>query len=180
MTSISPGTYTPGSTTRYNSLFEFGSEFTSLTTPGTYQVSLTGKDNQGNIIPGTTASFSVTVISPPESPVDSGDSSSGAIQAAYGKAATAGSQVTFAFAPPTPGNTVSVQSVTLYPSKNIGESEVVVQPWTPGPASQISDREVAGDQSISLNWVSPASSIDHADIMFSMNNAWLTELYAHS
>ncbi|MCX6689004.1 MAG: PGF-pre-PGF domain-containing protein [Methanoregula sp.] len=167
--------YTPGSTTRYNSLFEFGSEFTTLTTPGTYQVSLTGKDNLGNIVPGTTASFSVTVNSPPASPGSDGGSSSGAIQAAYGKATAAQSRVTFAFAPPTPGNTVSVQSVILYPSKNIGESELVVQPVTPGPASQISDREVAGYQSIDLNWVSPESSVDHADIMFTINNAWLTE-----
>ena len=56
----------PGSTTRYNSLFEFGSEFTTLSTPGTYQVSLVGMDISGNTVPGTSASFSVTVLSPPD------------------------------------------------------------------------------------------------------------------
>jgi hypothetical protein len=54
-----------GSTTKYNSLFEFGSEFTTLTTPGTYQVSLIGNDVSGNTVQGTSASFSVRVL-PPE------------------------------------------------------------------------------------------------------------------
>ena len=58
--------FSPGSTTRYNSLFEFGSEFTTLSTPGTYQVSLVGMDISGNTVPGTSASFSVTVLSPPD------------------------------------------------------------------------------------------------------------------
>ena len=135
--------FTPGSTTRYNSLFEFGSEFTTLTTPGTYQVSLVGKDTLGNTVPGTSASFSVTVSLPWPSPDGgSGSSPSGGMQAAYGKAASAGSPVTFGFAPPSSGNTVSVQSVTLYPSINIGESGLMVQQVTPGPALQISGREV--------------------------------------
>ena len=95
------------------------------------------------------------------------------MQAAYGKAASAGSPVTFGFAPPSSGNTVSVQSVTLYPSINIGESELMVQQVTPGPALQISGREVAGYQRIDLNWVNPESSVDHADIQFTVSSAWL-------
>jgi len=166
--------FTPGSTTRYNSLFEFGSEFTTLTTPGTYQVSLVGKDTLGNTVPGTSASFSVTVVSPPaSSPEGSGGSPSGGVQAAFGKAAPARSPVTFSFAPPATGNTVSVQSVTVYPSINIGESELMVQQVTPGPALQISGREVAGYQRIDLNWVNPESSVDHADILFTVSSAWL-------
>jgi len=51
-----------GSTTKYNSLFEFGSEFTTLTTPGTYQVSLIGNDVSGNTVQGTSASLSVRVL----------------------------------------------------------------------------------------------------------------------
>ena len=105
--------------------------------------------------------------------MDSGSSPSGGMQAAYGKAASAGSPVTFGFAPPSSGNTVSVQSVTLYPSINIGESELMVQQVTPGPALQISGREVAGYQRIDLNWVNPESSVDHADIQFTVSSAWL-------
>ena len=166
--------FTPGSTTRFNSLFEFGSEFATLTTTGTYQVSLTGMDTLGNTVPGTSASFSVTVIPPPPPAPDAGSSPSGGVQAVYGKAAPAGSPVTFGFAPPVPGNAVSVQSVTLYPSKNVGESELVVQQTNPGPALQISGREVAGYQRIDLNWVSPESSVDHADILFTVSSAWLS------
>ncbi|MDD4137055.1 MAG: PKD domain-containing protein, partial [Methanoregula sp.] len=57
--------YTPGSTTRYNSLFEFGSEFPGLTVPDTYHISLTGKDMPGNTVPGTSASFTLSVRSLP-------------------------------------------------------------------------------------------------------------------
>ncbi|MDD5023840.1 MAG: 6-bladed beta-propeller, partial [Methanoregula sp.] len=54
--------YTPGSTMRFNSLFEFGSEFTSLTTPGTYTVSLHGTDVSGTVVTGTGSTFNVTVL----------------------------------------------------------------------------------------------------------------------
>ena len=54
--------FTPGSTYRYNSLFEFGSEFPNLTTPGTYRVSLFGTDVSGTVVAGTSARFNVTVV----------------------------------------------------------------------------------------------------------------------
>ena len=54
--------YTQGSQTRFNSLWEFGIEVKGLSTPGIYTVSLTGSDVSGAVVPGTTASFTVTVL----------------------------------------------------------------------------------------------------------------------
>jgi PKD repeat protein len=54
--------YTQGSETRFNSLWEFGIDVKGLSTPGIYTISLTGSDVSGTVVPGTTASFTVTVL----------------------------------------------------------------------------------------------------------------------
>jgi len=47
---------------KFNSLFEFGSEFTTLTLPGTYTVTLTGTDISGTVVTGTSSTVNVTVL----------------------------------------------------------------------------------------------------------------------
>ena len=54
--------YTPGSQTRFNSLWEFGIEVPGLTAPGRYMVSLSGMDTSGIVIPGTRATIAVNVL----------------------------------------------------------------------------------------------------------------------
>ena len=47
---------------KFNSLFEFGSEFTTLTLPGTYTVTLTGTDVSGTVVEGTRSTVNLTVL----------------------------------------------------------------------------------------------------------------------
>ena len=56
--------FVPGSKERFNSLFEFGHVFRCLEQPGTYRFQLVGTDEQGQTVPGTAQTFSVTVIPP--------------------------------------------------------------------------------------------------------------------
>jgi hypothetical protein len=44
--------------------------------------------------------------------------------------------------------------------------------FTPGTALLLNDRAVAGYYSIAMNWISP-EAVDHADITFSVDKAWL-------
>jgi PGF-pre-PGF domain-containing protein len=169
---------------KYNSLFEFGSDITTLTSPGTYIVRLTGKDLAGSVVSGATSSFSVKVnaVPPPHppappSPPGSGDGgssdspSSGVPQVLISPGATNGEPVMFTFTPGSPGR-VSVQSVTLTPARSIDEVECILRSTTPGTALLLNDRAVAGYFSITMNWVSP-DAIDHAEIAFSVDKAWL-------
>jgi len=55
-----PGSWNPYQ--KFNSLFEFGSEFTTLTLPGTYTVTLTGTDISGTTVTGTRSTFNVTIV----------------------------------------------------------------------------------------------------------------------
>ena len=169
----------PGSSNPYqkfNSLFEFGSDFTTLTTPGLYTVSLTGKDTAGSVVSGATTSFTVNVIGVPSQGPQNGDeagSSSGAPQAVVNPGAAAGQPVAFAFAASSSGKT-SVQSVTITPSRTTGQVQCILAPVTPGTPLLLNDRDVAGYYSIAVNWINP-DAIDHADIAFSVDKAWLDE-----
>ena len=174
-----PGASSPY--TKYNSLFEFGSEVTTLSTPGTYTVSLAGTDLSGSAVSGATASFTLKVnsLTSTESSlnvigVDHGSSdgpSSGAPQVVISPGAPAGQAVVFAFTPGSSGTT-SVQTVTLAPTGTIGQAECILQSAAPGTALQLTDRAIAGYHSITVNWVTP-DAIDHADIAFSVDKAWL-------
>lgn len=58
--------FSPGSTERFNSQFEFGHAFHDLTRPGTYHVSLSAADRYRKPVAGTGRDFVVTVL--PASP----------------------------------------------------------------------------------------------------------------
>ncbi|MFA4861244.1 PGF-pre-PGF domain-containing protein [Methanoregula sp.] len=168
----------PGSSNpyqKYNSLFEFGSDFTTLTSPGTYTISLVGKDESGTVVSGATASFNVRVNA--QYSIDSGDtagSPSGTPQVVLNPGAPAGQPVTFAFTPASPAGTTSVESVTITPSRTTGQVECILTSATPGSPILLSGRDVAGYYRITVNWINP-DAIDHADIVFSVNKAWLDE-----
>lgn len=73
--------YTPGSPTRFNSLWEFGIEITGLTVPGSYTVSLVGVDGSGSPVAQTGITFTATVarqVTPPAG----GDRDGGSISTA--------------------------------------------------------------------------------------------------
>jgi PGF-pre-PGF domain-containing protein len=168
----------PGSSNPYqkfNSLFEFGSDITTLTMPGNYTVSLTGTDLAGSIVPGTASSFSVqvnTVSQPDTSSSDSSGPTTSTPRIIIGPAAAAkGETVTFTFTP-VPGGSASVESVVLVPSRTIGQAQCILMSFTPGTALLLNDRAVAGYYSIAMNWISP-EAVDHADITFSVDKAWL-------
>ncbi|MCX6689202.1 MAG: PGF-pre-PGF domain-containing protein [Methanoregula sp.] len=168
----------PGSSNPYqkfNSLFEFGSEFTTLNTPGTYTIFLNGTDVSGSTVTGATATFTVHVL-PGALPDGGSDNAppSGNPQVVIKPGAHAKEPIFFAFTVPSATGNMAVLSVMLYPSHDIGEVECIVQPVTPGTPLQITDRAVAGYESITMNWINPGA-INYADIMFSVNRAWLTE-----
>ncbi|MFA4876090.1 MAG: PGF-pre-PGF domain-containing protein [Methanoregula sp.] len=167
--------YYRGSATRYNSFWEFGIDVSGLTAPDTYTVNLTGKDASGTIISGAATGFTVTVnpipVPTPEGQDDRGGRS-GASQVAVSPGAPAGQPVTFVFAPGQSSGTTAVESVTLTPSRTVGQVECIVRSAVPGNSIQITDREVAGYQSITVNWINP-DAIDHADIAFSVDKSWL-------
>lgn len=166
--------YTSGSSTRYNSLWEFGIEITGLSSAGTYTMNLSGKDALGNTVPNTDSSLTITV-SPAGSESSGGDgSSSSGPSTSISPGVTKGEAAKFTFTTPALGSMVTVQSVTLWPSASIGESRCLVQSATPGSSILISDRPVAGYESITMNWINP-DAIDHADIVFAVENTWLTE-----
>ncbi|WP_321506686.1 PGF-pre-PGF domain-containing protein [uncultured Methanoregula sp.] len=161
---------------KLNSLFEFGAEFTGLNTPGTYTVTLAGRDTTGATVSGATTLFNITVTATPTPPPYGGDNQnnpSSTSRVAVSPGAPAGQPVTFAFTPGQSSGTTAVESVTLTPSRAIGQAECIVQAFTPGASIQLTDRDVAGYQSITVNWISP-DAIDHADIAFSLDKAWLT------
>ena len=54
--------FVSGSTQQFNSLFEFGHSFKGLKEPGMYRFQLVGTDEQGQPVPGTAQTFSVTVL----------------------------------------------------------------------------------------------------------------------
>ena len=161
---------------KFNSLFEFGSEFTTLTLPGTYTVTLTGTDVSGTFVTGTRSTFNVTVVpvASPEGGGDSSDTSSNNPLVVVKNGARAGGTVLFTFTAPVPTGNVMVQSVTLYPSSDTGEVQCIVQQVTPGTPLLITNRDVAGYESITMNWIN-SGAIDHADISFAVNRTWLTE-----
>ncbi|MEN6609835.1 MAG: PGF-pre-PGF domain-containing protein [Methanoregulaceae archaeon] len=163
--------YTSGSSSRFNSLWEFGIEVTTLSTGGTYTISLSGLDAFGNTVPDTATTLSVTVSPAPTSGSEGGTLSGPS--AAISPGASAGQSAQFTFAAPPSGSIIGVQSVTLWPSKTIGESECIVQSVTPGSSILLTGRSVAGYQSITMNWINP-DAIGHADIVFAVRNSWLT------
>lgn len=167
-----PGSWNP--TQKFNSLFEFGSEITTLSTLGTYTVSLTGKDLTGSAVSGATSTFSLSVVEVPLATGPSNDepgNPSNTPQVAISPGASKGEPVTFTFTSGLAGKT-SVESVTLTPARTIGQVECVLKSTTPGTALQLDDRAVAGYYSITVDWINP-DAIDHADIAFSVDKAWL-------
>jgi len=166
--------YTSGSTTRYNSLWEYGIEVKDLTSAGTYTVSLSGLDVAGGVVANTDAQFTVTIPMTPVEPVGDDNSASSAPRVGISPGAPAGKAVSFTFTPVSSTATTSIGTVTLTPSRTIGQVECIVQPVTPGVSLLIAGRDVAGYQSITINWISP-DAIDHADIGFSVSKSWLGE-----
>jgi len=175
-----PGSSNP--TQKFNSLFEFGADTTTLNAPGTYRITLAGKDMAGSAVSGATASFTLNVnaVSPVEpSSGNTGSGSSGdapgspssAPQVGISQGALAGQPVAFSFTSAVPGKT-AVQSVSLTPARTIGPVECILLSVTPGAALLLNDRAVAGYHRITMNWISP-DAIDHADIAFSVDKAWL-------
>lgn len=167
----------PGDTTRFNSLWEYGIEVAGLTTPGSYTVSLTGKDVSGTVVTGTATSFTVTVNPLPVQVSNNGDtavSASAAPQVVISPGAPAGQPVTFDFSPASSSGTTAVESVTLVPTRTTGQVECILKSATPGTPLQLSGRDVAGYHSIAVNWINP-DAIGHADIAFSVDKAWLDE-----
>lgn len=164
--------YTAGSSYRYNSLWEFGIEVTGLSTAGTYTVGLEGLDAYDSIVPETATTFSVNVAQAPYAGSGDGGTASGP-STAVSPGVPAGQPAQFTFAAPPSGSTVGVTSVTLRPSKTIGESQCIVQSVTPIVSILITDRQVAGYERITMNWINP-DAIDHADIVFAVNDNWLT------
>lgn len=163
--------YTSGSSTRFNSLWEFGIEVPSLSTPGTYTVSLTGLDS-GETVPNTATTFTVNVAQAPYAGSGDGGTSTGP-STAISPGIPAGQSAQFTFAAPPSGSTVGVRSVTLWPSKTIGESECIIQSVTPGSSIHITGRTVAGYQSITMNWINP-DAVGYAEIVFAVSKSWLT------
>ncbi len=170
--------YNVGDPTRFNSLWEFGIEVTGLSTPGTYTVSLAGVDVSGTAVAQTATTFPVTVTLPVTSAVngESDGSSSPALQSAISPGTHAGSAAVFTFSLGPASGAGSVVSVALTPTRDIGQVQCIVQPVTPGAALQIHDRDVAGYELITVNWINPYA-IGHADIAFTVETSWLD---AHS
>ena len=171
--------FTPGSTTRYNSLFEFGSEFATLTTPGTYQVSLVGMDIPGNTVPGTTASFSVTVLSPPDTSgrglSDAADPGRGSTYVATSPGAPAGQAMTFAINQPVTENAPGAfTSVSVVPSVALGSTQVTVADANTIDMSPLAGRQTAYIASIEPVGVNP-SAISQGTITFAVAGIWLSQ-----
>jgi PGF-pre-PGF domain-containing protein len=171
--------YSPGSTTRYNSLFEFGSEFSTLTAPGTYHVSLVGKDMFGNTVPGTSASFSVTVLPTPVPPEgggpDAADSGRGSSYGATSPGAPAGQAMTFTLNQAVTANAPGAfTSVSVVPSVTLGSTQMTVADATTIDTSQLADRQTAYIASIEPVGVNP-SSISQSTITFAVAGSWLSQ-----
>ncbi|PKL68442.1 MAG: hypothetical protein CVV30_11060 [Methanomicrobiales archaeon HGW-Methanomicrobiales-1] len=168
--------YTAGSQTRFNSLWEFGIEVAELPSPGTYTISLAGVDASGTPVTQTETSFTVTMTRPEPAPApgdgDNRDASSTAPQSVILPGARAGAVAVFAFSPASPSAPASVSSVSITPSREIGQTQCLVQPTIPATAFQLTGRAVAGYELITMNWVNP-DAIDHADIAFSVSKSWL-------
>ncbi|MDO9325523.1 MAG: PGF-pre-PGF domain-containing protein [Methanoregula sp.] len=167
-----PGSSNPHQ--KFNSLFEFGSDITTLTTPGIYTVSLTGRDVTGSAVSGATTSFSLKVNDASQSETSNGDppgSPSNAPQVLISPGASKGEPVTFTFTFGSPEKT-SVESVTLIPAGTLGQTQCILLSATPGTALQLNDRAVAGYYSIAVNWINP-DAIDHAEITFVVDKEWL-------
>jgi PGF-pre-PGF domain-containing protein len=166
--------YTAGSSTRFNSLWEYGIEVKDLTSAGTYTISLSGFDVTGSAVSNTDAQVIVTIPAPPVEPVGDDNSVSSAPLVGISPGAPAGQPVSFSFTPVSSAATTTIGTVTLTPSRTIGQVECIVQPVTPGVSLLIAGRDVAGYQSITVNWISP-DAIDHADIGFSVSKSWIDE-----
>jgi len=165
----------PGDTTRFNSLWEYGIEVAGLATPGSYTVSLTGRDVSGTVVSGTATSFTVTVNPQPVQVSNNGDtavSASAAPQVVISPGAPAGQPVTFDFTPASSSGPTVVESVTLVPTRTAGQVQCILKSATPGTALQLIGRDVAGYHSITVNWINP-DAIGNADIAFSVDKAWL-------
>ncbi|MHB8163542.1 MAG: PGF-pre-PGF domain-containing protein [Methanoregula sp.] len=167
--------YTAGSQTRFNSFWEFGIEVAELPSPATYTVNLAGVDASGTPVAQTETSFTVTMTRPDPAPIPDDNFNRGtstAPQSVIIPGAHAGAVAVFAFSPASPSVPASVSSVSITPSREIGQTQCLVQPVTPGTALQLSGRAVAGYEQITVNWVNP-DAIDHADIAFSVSRSWL-------
>jgi len=167
--------YTAGSQTRFNSFWEFGIEVAELPSPGTYTVSLEGVDASGTPVTQTGTSFIVTMTRPDPAPILDDNFNSGtstAPQSVILPGAHAGAVAVFAFSPASPSAPASIASITITPSREIGQTQCLVQPANPASAFQLTDRAVAGYELITLNWVNP-DAIDHTDIAFSVSRSWL-------
>ena len=167
--------YTSGSQTRFNSLWEFGIEVAELPSPGTYTVSLAGVDASGTPVTQTETSFTVTMTRPDPAPIPDDSFNRGtstAPQSAIIPGAHAGAVAVFAFSPASPSAPASVSLISLTPSREIGQTQCLVQPAIPATAFQLTGRAVAGYELITVNWINP-DAIDHADIEFSVSRSWL-------
>ena len=167
--------YTAGSQTRFNSFWEFGIEVANLSAPGSYTISLAGVDGSGTLVAQTSTSFTATVVrqeTPAVNGGSEGNSASASPQSVVSPGARAGATAVFTFNTASSAGSAQVSSVTLTPSRDIGQVQCLVQPASPGASLQLADRDVARYELISVNWINP-DAIDHADIAFTVSKAWL-------
>ena len=168
--------YNVGDPTRFNSLWEFGIEVTGLSTPGSFTISLEGLDGSGTPVAQTSTSLTATVVQqtspPPVGGPGEGNGASSTPQSVVSPGAHGGATAVFTFNTASSAGTATVSSVTLTPSRDIGQVQCLVQPVTPGAALQLTGRDVAGYELISVNWINP-DAIDHADIAFTVSKSWL-------